>query len=206
MILLSHVANCLRVHAVARSKKVCSALQNSPVVLGGCKFQMNIRGRGLLGEDPPGWDGISKVWMFWVLSTVPLMSRPRVKPYVRSQTYDYSRLPVRLTIGKGKYGSFVGKRSKKSYPGIGLERGWVDRSRWEMKNSNMSGFSLGNETLVTWLGYGRVWKTYNVTRLRLGYEKLITWPGHSRVVLSFSSKPKSHDFIVQCGKLPYPGF
>jgi hypothetical protein len=45
-------------------KKVSPALQNSPVLLGGCKFLRYIRGRGLLREDPPGWDGISKVWLF----------------------------------------------------------------------------------------------------------------------------------------------
>jgi hypothetical protein len=38
---------------------------------------------------------------------VPLVSWPRVRPYVTSQTYGYPRLPIRLTVGKGKYGSFV---------------------------------------------------------------------------------------------------
>ena len=54
----------LRVHALAGFKKVSPALQNSPILLEGCKFLRYIRGRGSLQEDPPGWDGISKVWMF----------------------------------------------------------------------------------------------------------------------------------------------
>jgi hypothetical protein len=53
----------------------------------------------------------------------PPVSWPRVKPYVTSRTYGYPRLPVRLIVGNGKYGSFVGKRSKKSFLGLGLERG-----------------------------------------------------------------------------------
>jgi hypothetical protein len=43
----------LRVCAAARSKNVCSVLQNSPVLLAGCKFLRYIRGRGLLRKDPP---------------------------------------------------------------------------------------------------------------------------------------------------------
>jgi hypothetical protein len=49
---------------VPESKKVCSMLQNSPVFLGGYRVLRYIRGRGLLREDPPGWDEIIKVWMF----------------------------------------------------------------------------------------------------------------------------------------------
>ena len=54
----------LRVHALPGFKKVSPALQNSPILLEGCKFLRYIRGRGLLQEDPPRRDGISKVWMF----------------------------------------------------------------------------------------------------------------------------------------------
>jgi hypothetical protein len=48
----------------ARVKKSVLNVTKSLVLLGGYKFLMYIRGRGLLREDPPSWDGIGKVWMF----------------------------------------------------------------------------------------------------------------------------------------------
>jgi hypothetical protein len=53
----------LRFCVVLESKKVCLALQNSPILLGGCRVLRYVRGSGLLQEDPPRWDGIAKVWM-----------------------------------------------------------------------------------------------------------------------------------------------
>jgi hypothetical protein len=78
---------------VPRSKNVCSALQNSPIVLTACRFIRYIRGRGLLQEDSPGWDGIRKVWVFGAIDMVPLVSWPWVRSYVTPQTYGYPRLP-----------------------------------------------------------------------------------------------------------------
>jgi hypothetical protein len=208
MISLCHVENCLiraSLSVLCPHKKVCSALQNSPVLPGGCKFLMYIRGRGLHQVDPLGWSRISKVWLFWALDPVPLMLWPWVRPYVTSHTYAYLRLPVRLIVEKGKYGSFVGKLWKQSYPGIGFEWRWVVLSQWKMNISSTSWFSPGNEKPVTWLGHGRVRKTHNMTRLLLDYDKLVTWLGHSRLVLSCSGKPKSLDLVIQCEKLPYPG-
>jgi hypothetical protein len=48
---------------------------------------------------------------------------------------------------------------KRSYPGLGFERGFLDRSRCETKNSYMTGFSPSNEKLVLWLGYVPVMRT-----------------------------------------------
>jgi hypothetical protein len=57
---------------------------------------------------------------------------------------------------------------KRSYPGLGFERGWVDESRGETKKSNTTDFSPGNEKPILWTGYVRVMRTQNVIRLRSG--------------------------------------
>jgi hypothetical protein len=113
----------LWVHAMPGSKKLCSALQNSPVLLGGYKFLRYITGRGLPREEPPGWDRISKVWMFWALDMVPLLSLPWVRDYITFQMYGYPRLPVRLIVRQEKYGNFGGKWWKRSYPSLEFEWG-----------------------------------------------------------------------------------
>jgi hypothetical protein len=43
---------------------MCSVLYNSPVLLGGYRVLRYIRGRMLLREETPQWDGIINVWLF----------------------------------------------------------------------------------------------------------------------------------------------
>jgi hypothetical protein len=88
---------------------VCSVLQNSPVLLGGCRVLSYISGRGFLWEDPPRWDGIIKVWMFWSLDMGPPCVTASGETLHYIPNVRYPKHPDRVTVKKGKYGSLVGK-------------------------------------------------------------------------------------------------
>jgi hypothetical protein len=111
---------------VPRSKKVCSVLQNSHILLGGCRVLRYIRGRGLLREDPTRWVGIIKVWMFGALDMGLLMSQPRVRSYFTSQTSGTRANRSGLQLGMENMAVLWANDRKRSYPSLGFERGWVD--------------------------------------------------------------------------------
>jgi hypothetical protein len=104
-------------------KKVCSVLQNPPILLGGCRVLSYIRGRGLLREEPPRWGGIIKVWMFWALDTGPPCVTASGKTLCYITNIRYPRQPDWVIVGKGKYGSFVANWRKSVLSHPRFERG-----------------------------------------------------------------------------------
>jgi hypothetical protein len=129
-------------------KKVCLVLQNSPVLLGSCRVLRYIRGRGLLWEDPPWWDGIIRVWLFWALDIGP----PRVTTSGKTLRY-IPNVRVPEAIGPGyipvvrvpkvvAQGASVSK-AQNNHTLIIPNRPWV-WARWGgqvRENSNTSGLS-----------------------------------------------------------------